>query len=246
MGEEFNNPNSVDDTEMLKAEEKGTIEEKGITSGKDIKTVVVEKIKILPIKTKLISLGIIVLIVIILFAIVKHKITGHEISAETIWGEEGKVTTITETDIREVLEISELQTAEYIYNSIVTVYLEDSDKVKYYVAYNGTVHAGIDFSKIQISVNNNTKEVHIIIPEVYIQDTIVETESLDFIFTKDKYDTASTHKEAYSICDKDLREKAESDKELLENAEKNVRNIVEGLLKPWIEELNEDYAVIIE
>ena len=72
---------------------------------------------------------------------------------DDIIGTEGEVTTITESSLEDVFEISELQTADYIYNAITKVYDDDGTTLTYYVAYEGTVTAGIDFSNVLIEVN---------------------------------------------------------------------------------------------
>lgn len=63
---------------------------------------------------------------------------------------EGKVTTISEASLEKVIETSQLSTMEYTFNGVTRVTKEFFDTTKYYVAYEGTVRAGIDFSAIDI------------------------------------------------------------------------------------------------
>ena len=69
---------------------------------------------------------------------------------DAIIGEEGTVTTISKASLEKVFEISELSTVDYSYNAVARAYEEDGVTPKYYVAYEGTVTAGIDFSKIDL------------------------------------------------------------------------------------------------
>ncbi|MCR5546769.1 MAG: DUF4230 domain-containing protein [Lachnospiraceae bacterium] len=116
--------------------------------------------------------------------------------------EPGEVKTITESQIKEVFEISELQTADYVYNSITTVN-DDKENVKYYVAYEGKVTAGIDFSAISPELNEEDKIITIVVPEVTIQDAVVTPGSLEYIFPNKKYDDENIYKEAYDRCQED-------------------------------------------
>lgn len=167
---------------------------------------------------------------------------------DAIIGEEGEVTTITKSSIEEVLNISELQTADYIYNAIVDVYDEDGTTLKYHVAYEGTITAGINFDEVEIEVLEDEKEIVLTMPEVSIQDTIVNSGTLEYIFTKDKYDNEkdNVYKEAYSKCQEDLEEKANSDTRLLETAQNNAKQVVEALMTPWIEQTDSVYTVTIQ
>ena len=82
----------------------------------------------------------------------------EEFVEKNIIGEEGKVTTISEAQIRDVFEISELQIADYIYNAVTDV-CDNDGKLKYHVAYEGTVTAGIDFNAIKISVDDEKRRL---------------------------------------------------------------------------------------
>ena len=163
---------------------------------------------------------------------------------DALTDEEGSLETITESSLEKVFEISELQTAEYIYNAVTQV---DGEKgVKYYVAYQGTVTAGVNFDEIDISVDEEQKKIYITIPDVSIQDTIVDAESLEYIFTKDKYDDENVFVKAYAKAQDDLDERAKSDKELLKLAEDNVRQVVTGMVTPWVDQIDSEYEIIVQ
>lgn len=100
---------------------------------------------------------------------------------DAIIGEEGTVTTISKASLEKVFEISELSTVDYSYNAVARAYEEDGATPKYYVAYEGTVTAGIDFSKIVIDIDEDTKIITITLPESEIQNTTVDFGSMDYI-----------------------------------------------------------------
>lgn len=162
-------------------------------------------------------------------------------------GEEGEVKYIvTKADIREIIEISELNTVEYTYNSIVRVTKLDkksNEEPWYAVSYNGTITAGIDFSNIDININDESRTISITVPKAEIQSTNVDIKSLEYIFAKDKYDKDSVAADAYSRACDDLKEKAEQNSDILKLAEENAISAIEGLLEPWLSQMENGYTV---
>lgn len=161
------------------------------------------------------------------------------------WNEEQAVTIVSEASLREVLEISELSTVDYTYNAIARVYDDDNEDIIYYVAYEGKVAAGINFDEIEIDVNEEEKTVTINIPEVQILEVNVDTGTLEYIFTKDKYETETISAEALEYCREDLLQKATQEEKLLELARENSVTSVKALFMPWIEQLDNEYTVSI-
>ncbi|MCI5494086.1 MAG: DUF4230 domain-containing protein [Lachnospiraceae bacterium] len=171
--------------------------------------------------------------------------TGKAIS-NMIFGKEGEMTTISKSSLEKVFEISELSTSDYTYNAIATAYDEDGETVRYYVAYDGTVTAGIDFNKVDITVDKEKKCVRIKLPESKILKTTVDFGSIEYIFKKDKYDTETVSQEAYKLCEDDLNKRAEKEKDLLSLANENAKTIVEAMIRPWIQQLDEEYTIDIQ
>jgi hypothetical protein len=92
-------------------------------------------------------------------------------------------TTNSKSSLQKVIEINELSTVDYTYNATATKYDDDNDAM-YYVAYEGTVTAGIDFNEIGIDVLKEEKKVIITIPAVEIHSTKVDMGTMEYIFTK--------------------------------------------------------------
>ena len=159
---------------------------------------------------------------------------------------EGENSVISEASLKQVLEIDELSTLEYFYNSIATKNVESSEKVEYHVRYEGTVRLGIEFEDISIEINEDNKEIKVKIPEVKIIDHKVEPETLDFIFLKDKYETESVLAEANELCNADLKSKVEDSSSLFDLARENAVSSIEALLRPWIEQVDAEYVVTVE
>lgn len=163
-----------------------------------------------------------------------------EVVEEKIIGEEGKVETVSEGTLREVLDLSQISTVDYTYNSIVKIPTEKKNKdFGYAVSYNGTIKAGIDFSKIDIDIDDEKKHITVSLPEAEITDITVDAGSLEYIFEDKKLNTETVASEAYSLACDDLKAKAAENHDILESAKENAHSAVEALLKPWIEQLGE-------
>ena len=183
--------------------------------------------------TKFIVLGIIgVVCVIVLIAII-------------VPNKGGKMTTISEASLEKVIEINELATVDYTYNAIATAYAQDNKTVKYNVAYEGVVNAGIDFKEIDIQLNEEEKVIKITLPAVEIQDIRVDSGTLDYIFTKDKYETETISEEALRICKADLEKRVSEEDLLKTTAKENAVESIKALFAPWIEVMDADYTVEI-
>lgn len=157
----------------------------------------------------------------------------------------GEVTTVTTSSLEKILEISELSTVEYTYNAVTKHCLEDGTIV-YYVAYDGQVKAGIDFEKIEISVDEAAKKITVILPEVRIQGCRVDVGTLDFIFMKKEYNIASVSADAYKLCQADLEKKAAAEPKLLELARENAIQAVEALIEPWVQQVDAGYTLEVK
>lgn len=158
----------------------------------------------------------------------------------------GTVTTISKASLEKVIEINELSTLEYAYNAITKVYDKDGEKIKYYVAYEGIVNAGIDFTEIDIDLKNEEKRIVITLPEVTVQGVHVDMGSLDYIFTSQKYETETVSQEAYKASLDDLEKKAKEEQSLLSIARDNAIATIKGLISPWIEQIDGEYKIEVK
>ena len=141
---------------------------------------------------------------------------------------EGEVTTISQSSIEKILDISELSTLEYTYNAVAAGYDEDGKTLLYHVAYEGTVSAGIDFDKLKVKVNPDKKEIRITVPEAKILDCSVNEGSLN------------------KVSKEDLKKKANEETRITELAKENAISAISGLIEPWVDQVDDEYTVIIK
>ncbi|MBQ8514762.1 MAG: DUF4230 domain-containing protein [Ruminococcus sp.] len=154
--------------------------------------------------------------------------------------------TFTESQLQDILETSELSTASYTYNSIVSAYAEDGVTVRYHVSYEGVIKAGVDFSDIIMKIDNESKTISLTLPEVQVMDMYIDAGTLDYIFVSEKYNIATVSQEAYNLSCSDLESKIANEEQLYVTARENAVAAVEALIKPWVEQVDEDYTVSIE
>lgn len=153
--------------------------------------------------------------------------------------EPGRVETITETELKNVIRESQLYTAEYPYNSYTAVY-DAKEKLKYYVAYNGSVRAGFDIKEMTISLLEEAHIIRIQIPAIEISEVTVDAGSLEYIFAKEKYHTETVFSEAYQSAYDDLKLKATANENILIAAENNAKRVAKALVEPWVNQLNRE------
>ncbi|MDO4976989.1 MAG: DUF4230 domain-containing protein [Eubacteriales bacterium] len=158
--------------------------------------------------------------------------------------EEVQITTISETSLEKIVSTSQLSTMEYTYNGVAKVTKKNFDTIKYYVAYEGVVKAGIDFTKIDISLDKDNQTIIIRLPDVEIQSVSINTDNMEYIFEDSKYNTETVASEAYKKCKEDLKNRAENEVQLVEMTKENASATITALIEPWITQV-EDYKIDI-
>lgn len=189
--------------------------------------------------------------IVVMALVIRHAYKQRESIAdkveESIIGEEGKVTTNIDARLEEVVRSGRLYTAEYPYNGYVAV-TDDEGAAKYYVAYEGTVKAGIDDIKdINLTVDKDSKTITIQLPEVKVYPPEVDAGTLEYIFVDEKYNTETVASEAFKKASEDIRTKVENDNEFKMAATETVKTAERAIIKPWLNlvEEGETYTVII-
>ncbi|MBP3204425.1 MAG: DUF4230 domain-containing protein [Lachnospiraceae bacterium] len=198
-----------------------------------------------------------IIILLILFATVVLVVAGYRLAnrkrgnvslqtvQDIVHGEEGKVSTITQASLVKIVTTGKLYTAEYPYNGIAAVY--DGDTLKYHVAYEGTVKAGIDTSKILLHLDEKQKEIIIRLPAVEITEPIVNVGTLDFIFEKGYYETETVGQEAYKAAINDLKSRVAADSDIASSAARSAKMYEKAFVQPLIEQMDPDtkYTIVV-
>ncbi len=153
---------------------------------------------------------------------------------------------ITVSKLEKIINLSELNTFEAVYNGISVVMNEnETDKLDYYVSYEAKVSAGFNFDELVIVKDEEAKKIIISIPTIEITDVNVDIASLDYMFRDNKANKSSVSEQAYKSCIDDVTEESKKESAIYELAKENAKNIIEALVRPFIEEFNSDYLLEI-
>ena len=136
---------------------------------------------------------------------------------------------VTSSQLVKAVDISQLSTAEFVYNGIAEKYKEGNpEEVECYISYNASVKVGVQMEDIKFDIDKDSKTVTPVLPEIDVNITDLDEGSISYI----PEDPDIPLKEIIRCCEDDaVREASESD-ELYQTAEENLRSVIEALLKP--------------
>lgn len=154
---------------------------------------------------------------------------------------------ITKATLEKIIDVSDMSTFEAVYNGVAKVMNEkNADKVDYYVSYEAKVKAGFDVEKVQLDIDNDKKVVIVTIPKIEITDISVDIASLDYIFMNDKANVSTVSEQAYKKCIEDVERESSSENAIYTLAGQNAKDVITALVNPFIEQLENDYELIVE
>lgn len=153
---------------------------------------------------------------------------------------------ISTSTLEKIINVSELSTFEAVYNGIAVVNNEENpENVDYYVSYKAKVQAGIDFEKIKVSKDDESKKVVVKLPEIKLDEPMVDIASMDYIFENKRADTETVSEQAYKKCIEDAKKESENEEAIYTLAKQNAENIIKALVNPFIEDMDEKYELMI-
>lgn len=194
-------------------------------------------LKRLPVKPQVLVAAVVILVAIAAVAVL----------LQTSGREEPQPQVFNKSTLERIINVSELSTFTAVYNGIARVANEKKpEKIDYYVSYEATVNAGIDFQKVEISMDEEQKTITLKVPEAHITNQSVEMSSLDFIFLNQKADKSGVTEAAYKACEEDVRQESEQQTAICELAKQNAENVLKALTKPIVDQLGDGYQLVIE
>lgn len=100
-------------------------------------------------KKKIFSVVIIVVIVLVV----------GSIFGPTVINKIGKDNVITSAQLEKAVDISQLSTAEFVYNGVAEKYDDDKpEEVECYIAYNANVKVGIQMEDVKFDIDEDKKQ----------------------------------------------------------------------------------------
>ena len=186
-------------------------------------------------------------VLVIAAVVILVAIAAVAVLLQTSGREEPQPQVFNKSTLERIINVSELSTFTAVYNGIARVANEKKpEKIDYYVSYEATVNAGIDFQKVEISMDEEQKTIILKVPEAHITNQSVEMSSLDFIFLNQKADKSGVTEAAYKACEEDVRQESEQQSAICELAKQNAENVLKALTKPIVDQLGDGYQLVIE
>lgn len=186
-------------------------------------------------------------VLVIAAVVILVAIAAVAVLLQTSGREEPQPQVFNKSALERIINVSELSTFTAVYNGIARVANEKKpEKIDYYVSYEATVNAGIDFQKVEISMDEEQKTITLKVPEAHITNQSVEMSSLDFIFLNQKADKSGVTEAAYKACEEDVRQESEQQTAICELAKQNAENVLKALTKPIVDQLGDGYQLVIE
>lgn len=148
------------------------------------------------------------------------------------------------TTLEDIIDISELNTFEAIYNGIAIVMNEKKeDKVDFYVSYEAKVSVGFEFERLKVLKDDRAKKIIVTIPNMEITEVNVDIASLDYMFQNDKVDKSGVSDIALDACIKDVTQESSNEQAIYDLATQNAENVIEALMIPFLEEFDSEYTL---
>ena len=186
-------------------------------------------------------------VLVIAAVVILVAIAAVAVLLQTSGREEPQTQVFNKSTLERIINVSELSTFTAVYNGIARVANEKKpEKIDYYVSYEATVNAGIDFQKVEISMDEEQKTITLKVPDAHITNQSVEMSSLDFIFLNQKADKSGVTEAAYKACEEDVRQESEQQTAICELAKQNAENVLKALTKPIVDQLGDGYQLVIE
>ena len=150
----------------------------------------------------------------------------------------GKETTITSSQLEDAINISQLSTAEFVYNGVAEKYnQENPDEIDCYIAYDANVKVGINMEEVTFKINEEKKTVTPVLPKIEINIATLDENSISYI----PKNPDLSLKEVITLCKEDAMNEANHSDKLYETAQENLESVIEALLSPILE--HEGYSI---
>ena len=146
---------------------------------------------------------------------------------------------ITSAQLEKAIDISQLSTAEFVYNGIAEKYNEEHpERVDCYIAYNASVKVGIQMEDVTFEIQEEEKTVTPVLPDITVQIATLDENSLSYIPKNPDVPL----KDMLILCKGNAIREAGEPEKLYETAEENLKMVMEALLSPVLE--NAGYSLV--
>ncbi len=196
----------------------------------------------------LLKAGLIILLVIVLSYFVMQGLGTLAVqqTGESEDADEAK-TVITASTLEKIIDVDELSTFTAVYNGVARVAnAEDEEEIDYYVSYEARVDVGIDLDKVRFEIDDEEKVIYVHLPNVEIKTIAVDIGTMDFMFMNDDMNQSAVTEAAYKACEADAENECEQENAIFELATQNAQNTMLALLQPFVEQMEDEYELVVE
>lgn len=149
--------------------------------------------------------------------------------------------TITSAELVKAINISQLSTAEFVYNGIAEKYAEDNPQnIICHISYNANVKVGINMEEVEFQIDESKKTILPILPNIEIQVATLDEEEISYIPKNPDIPL----KEVIAICKEDVVNEAKKSEKLYYLAEDNLKSVITALLSPILD--SAEYTLVWE
>lgn len=154
------------------------------------------------------------------------------ISAAVFMNKSGNTTVITSSQLEKAIDISQLSTAEFIYNGVAEKYSEKKpEKVECYIRYDANVKVGIQMEDVKFNINAEAKTITPVLPEIVVNIAALDENSISYMPENPDIEL----KEVIRLCKEDAINEANCSEKLYQTAQDNLRAVIEALLSPILD-----------
>ncbi len=170
--------------------------------------------------------------IIVAILIIAVAVVGINVIGPTAMNKIGKENVITSSQLEKAIDISELSTAEFVYNGVAEKYKEDKpEEVECHIAYNANVKVGIQMEDVKFEIDEEKKTVTPILPDITVNIATINEEEISYM----PKNPDISLKEAITLCKEDAMNEANNSDKLYQTAEENLRAVIEALLSPVLD-----------
>ncbi len=158
--------------------------------------------------------------------------TGICLFRSTVTNKIGKENVITSSKLEKAIDISQLSTAEFVYNGVAEKYDDNKpEDIECYISYNANVKVGIQMDDVKFEIDEKQKTVTPILPDITVSIATLDEESISYI----PKDPDLPLKTVISLCKEDAMDEANHSEKLFQTAEENLKAVIEALLSPILD-----------
>lgn len=146
---------------------------------------------------------------------------------------------ITSAKLEKAIDISQLSTAEFVYNGVAEKYDDDNpEEVECYIAYNANVKVGIDMKDVKFNIDEEKKTITPVLPKIEVNIATLDENEISYI----PKNPDISLKEIMLLCKEDAMNEANNSEKLYQTAEDNLKAVIVALLSPILE--NAGYSIV--